>query len=398
MTFGLFRLRPRMAAFSCPCVVPAVVRLAGHVRGGQMGIGAERGSTQARAAGWVVSALVLCMSLLAVLGLLACTQPQSPVLEITGPTMGTYYAVKVPNLPEGMDSERLRSGIEEVLRAVSQEISTYDPDSELSRLNRNPSTDWISVSPGLYAVLAEGLHISALSGGAFDVTVGPLVNLWGFGPEPGADTVPSAEAIRSALARVGYGKLELRAEPTAVRKARGDLYIDLSALGEGYGVDRMAAYLESLGVTDYMVAVAGTLRVRGANASGRPWGIAIEAPSAGRRSAQRVLPLSEVAVSTSGDYRNFFEQGGRRYSHHIDPRTGESVAHRVASATVVLPTPDGSAMRADGLATALVVLGEEAGPALADSLGLAAFFIIREGDGLKERTTKAFDGVESAPN
>jgi thiamine biosynthesis lipoprotein len=143
------------------------------------------------------------------------------------------------------------------------------------------------------------------------------------------------------------------------------------------------------------VAVAGTLRVRGANASGRPWGIAIEAPSPGSRSAQRVLPLSVGAVSTSGDYRNFFEQGGRRYSHHIDPRTGESVAHRVASASVVLPADTGSAMRADGLATALVVLGEEAGPALAESLGLAAFFIIRQGDGLTELTTSAFDRIES---
>lgn len=355
---------------------------------------------QTRVASGGAYAFALWMSLLAGLGFLGsgCSQQQSPpVLDITGPTMGTYYAVKVPNPPQGLDSDVLRAGIEGVLREVSQEISTYDPDSELSRLNRNPSTDWIPVSPGLHTVLAEGLRISALSGGAFDITVGPLVNLWGFGPEPGSDKVPSPEAIRSVLARVGYGKLDLRAEPPAVRKARGDLYIDLSALGEGYGTDRIVAYLDALGISDYMVAVAGTIRVRGTNASGQPWGIAIEAPTAGRRSAQRVLPLSSDAVSTSGDYRNFFEQGGRRYSHHIDPRTGESVAHRVASATVVLPTAGGSAgsaMSADGLATALVVLGEEAGPALADSLGLAAFFIVREGARLRELTTSAFTRIE----
>jgi thiamine biosynthesis lipoprotein len=308
--------------------------------------------------------------------------------------MGTYFAVKVPSPPEGLDAEALRAGIEGVLQAVNGEISTYDPESELSRLNRNPSTDWIPISPRLYAVIAEGLRISALSDGAFDITVGPLVNLWGFGPEVHADTVPAPEAIRSALARVGYGEIELSSVPLALRKARGDLYIDLSALGEGYGADRMAAYLESLGIADYMAAVAGTIRVRGLNAKGAPWGIAVEVPRADRRAVQRVLPLGEGSVSTSGDYRNFFEEGGRRYSHHIDPRTGESVTHRLASATVVLSGGRDSAMTADGLATALVVLGEEAGPALAESLGLAVLFIVREGEGLRELTTSAFDRIQ----
>lgn len=305
--------------------------------------------------------------------------------------MGTYYSVKVPRPPASLDAQGLRSGLESVLAEVNREISTYDPESELSRLNRNPSTDWIPVSANLRAVLGEGLAVSALSGGAFDITVGPLVNLWGFGPEVRADAVPEPEAIAVALERVGYGKVQLQTDPPAVRKARGDLYIDLSALGEGYGADRMAAYLESLGLTDYMVAVAGTIRVRGRNPKGQPWGIAIEAPRPGERSVQRVVPLEGGAVSTSGDYRNFFEQGGRRYSHHIDPRTGSSVAHRLASATVILPPGADCAMRADGLATALVVLGEQKGPALASSQGLAALFIVRDGEGLVESQTPAFD-------
>ncbi|MGE5155667.1 MAG: FAD:protein FMN transferase, partial [Bdellovibrio bacteriovorus] len=287
--------------------------------------------------------------------------------------------------------------IDAVLQEVNREISTYDPDSELSRLNRNPGTDWIPISPNLHGILAEGLRLSALTAGAFDVTVGPLVNLWGFGPEAKADAVPAPEAIAAALERVGYGKIELRQDPPGVRKARGDLYIDLSALGEGYGADRVAAYLDSQGVTDYMVAVAGTIRARGCNARGQPWGIAVETPREGERSVQRVVPLEAGAVSTSGDYRNFFEQGGRRYSHHIDPRTGASVAHRLASATVVLPPAAGDAMRADGLATALVVLGEEKGPALAESQGLAALFIVREGEGLAESSTPAFDRLLPKP-
>jgi thiamine biosynthesis lipoprotein len=335
-----------------------------------------------------VAALVL------VLALAGCGGRQDALIEISGPTMGTYYAVKVPRPPAGLDAEALRAGIDEVLEEVNREISTYDPDSELSRLNRNPSTDWIPISPNLNAVLGEGLRISVLSGGTFDITVGPLVNLWGFGPEAQADAVPQPAQIQAALERVGYRKIALRADPPALRKERPDLYIDLSALGEGYGADRLAAYLDVQGLTDYMIAVAGTIRVRGRNAKGQPWGIAVEAPTAGERIVQRVIPLADGAVSTSGDYRNFFEQGGRRYSHHIDPRTGESVAHRLASATVVMPGGPVSAMSADGLATALVVLGEEEGPTLAESSGLAAFFIVREDTGLRELTTPAFDRIQ----
>jgi thiamine biosynthesis lipoprotein len=304
--------------------------------------------------------------------------------------MGTYYAVKVPRPPVDLDAEVLQAGIDGVLGEVNREISTYDPDSELSRLNRNPSTDWIPVSANLLAVLLEGLRMSALSGGAFDITVGPLVNLWGFGPEAKPDAVPPPEQIRAALEKVGHGKIGLRADPPALRKERADVYIDLSALGEGYGADRLAAYLDSQGLTDYMVAVAGTIRARGRNAKCQPWGIAVETPIAGQRTVQRIIPLSDGAVSTSGDYRNFFEQDGRRYSHHIDPRTGESVAHRLTSVTVVMPGGPVSAMSADGLATALVVMGEEKGPALAESLGLAAFFILREGDALRELGSAAF--------
>jgi thiamine biosynthesis lipoprotein len=207
--------------------------------------------------------------------------------------------------------------------------------------------------------------------------------------------VPTPEAIGEVLERVGYAKIALRESPPAIRKGRGDISIDLSALGEGVGADRMAAYLESQGVSDYMAAVAGTLRVRGRNAGGRPWGIAIEQPTAERRAVQRVIPVSDRAVSTSGDYRNFFEEGGRRYSHHIDPRTGQSVAHRLASTTVVLPDGPNSAMRADGLATALIVMGERKGPVLAQDQGLAAYFIVREDAGFREVGSPAFEALQA---
>jgi len=325
--------------------------------------------------------------------LAACGAPTDPQVEVTGPTMGTYYAVKVARPPAGLDAQTLQAGVERVLKGVIDALSTYDPQSELSRLNRNPSTDWVPISGELYAVLAEGQRLSRLSDGAFDITVGPLINLWGFGPQPKADAVPSAQAITAARERVGYDKLELRADPPAIRRQRGDIYIDVSALGEGEGADRMAAYLESVGATDYMAAVAGTMRVRGNNAKRLAWGIAIEVPDPGNRAVQRILPLTDSAVSTSGDYRNFFKAAGKRYSHHIDPRTGNPVEQRLASVSVVAPGGGDSARRADGLATALIVMGEERGLALAEAQGLAAYFIVREDGDFREVTTTALTRI-----
>lgn len=300
--------------------------------------------------------------------------------------MGTYYSVKAVNPPAGVIQERLQRGVDRVLAEVNREISTYDPESELSRFNRNPSTDWIEVSPGLLGVVAEGQRISQLSGGAFDVTVGPLVNLWGFGPEPKPARVPPEEAIAAAQARVGYQQLELRAEPPALRKARADLYVDLSALGEGYGADRVAEYLIAEGVRDFMVAVAGAIRVGGKSPRGTAWAIAIEEPTPGKRAVQRVIQVAAGGLSTSGDYRNYFEEDGKRYSHEIDPRTGRPIEHRLAAVTLLGDT----AMAADGLATALMVLGEARGVALAEAQGLAALFIVRMGDGFSETATSGF--------
>ena len=333
------------------------------------------------------------LSTLLGLSIAGCGLDPDPIIEIKGPTMGTYYAVKIPRPPAGLDAQDIRKGVQGVLDAVIAEISTYDPQSELSRLNRNPGVDWLPISSNLLAVLKEGQAVGALSDGAFDITVGPLVNLWGFGPEHKPDAVPSPEFIRAARERVGASLLELRADPPALRKRRGDVYIDLSALGEGEGADRVAAYLESRGLTDYMVAVAGTLRVRGKNSKGEPWGIAIEEPRSDRRAVQRTLPVSDRAISTSGDYRNFFEEGGRRYSHHIDPRTGEPVAQRLASVSVVLPAAPDAARRADGLATALLVMGEEKGAWLAADQGIAAYFIVREDQGFREIESPALKSL-----
>lgn len=329
-------------------------------------------------------AFVLLGWLVAVLG--GCGERSDTLLELSGPTMGTYYQVKVANPPAGVTQASLQSGVDQVLGEVNRQISTYDPESELSRFNRNPGTGWIEVSRDLLSVVEEGSRTSRISDGAFDVTVGPLVNLWGFGPDPKTDSVPSDQAIQEAMERVGYERLQLHTEPPAFRKERGDMYVDLSALGEGYGADRVAEYLIGRGVTDFMVAVAGAIRVQGHNAKGTPWAIAVEEPTPGKRAVHRIIQITDEGLSTSGDYRNYFERDGRRYSHEIDPRTGRPVEHRLASVTVISE----SAMRADALATALMVLGDEQGLAVAEGQGIAALFIVRTTAGFREEATAAF--------
>lgn len=333
----------------------------------------------ARQSQWLLASMVL------LLLLTGCGRPD-PMLDIAGPTMGTYYTVKVARPPHGMTKQTLTAGVETVLAQVISEISTYDQHSELSRLNQNPSTDWIPISANLYQVLAEGQRIAALTEGAFDITIGPLVNLWGFGPERRRDTPPSAAEIQAAQARVGWRKLELQAQPAAVRKAQPDLYLDLSALGEGYGVDQLTAWLDAQGVNDYMVAVAGAIRTKGSNAKQRPWAIAIEEPVADQRAVHRIIPLADRVVSTSGDYRNFFERDGKRYSHEINPVTGAPVERNLGSVTVI----GAVGMVVDGWATALMVLGEQRGLALAEAQHLAAYFIVRDGETFKGIATPAF--------
>ncbi len=329
---------------------------------------------------------MLSLVAVAALALVGCEADEGAMIDIGGPTMGTYYSVKVARPPEGVTTEQVQQSVASVLAQVVAEISTYDETSELSRLNRNPSTDWIPISADLHAVIEEGQRIAALTDGAFDVTIGPLVNLWGFGPEARPDSLPTEERIRAAKERVGWRKLELRASPPAARKTRGDLYIDLSALGEGVGADRVAAWLDAHGLHDYMVAVAGAIRAKGLNSRKQPWAIAIEQPTPDQRAVQRIIRVSDRSLSTSGDYRNFFEKNGKRYSHEIDPATGAPVDRKLGSVTVI----GDSGMVVDGLATALMVLGDVRGPALAEAQGIAAYFIVRDGEELRGFGSPAF--------
>ena len=298
-----------------------------------------------------------------------------------GQTMGTSYRVIADCLAD------MTAAIAEELDLVNGQMSTYLPESELSRFNRSPGDQWFAVSEPLLDVLSAAQTVSRASGGALDVTVGPLVNLWGFGPEVMQSATPSAGALVQAKARVGHARLELRRQPPGVKKP-GEVQVDLSALAKGYGVDRVAERLQVEGCTDYLVEVGGELRVRGTNAAGQPWRIGVEVPDPQQAGGiQRVLSLDGTALATSGNYRNYRVVQGKRYSHTIDPRTGSPVTHALASVTVLHE----SALWADAYATAINVLGPEEGWRLAQSLELPILLIVRRENGYEERYTARFE-------
>ncbi len=335
-------------------------------------------------------------ALLAVLILTACDPPPpDPTVRFTGSTMGTGYDLKL--IPAGgrVIPAGFQSQVEAQLAQINRAMSTYDPESELSRFNRHPGTDWVAVSPALQSIVAEALRISDLSNGAFDITVGPLVNLWGFGPEPRRDTVPTDAEIAQARERVGYWHLQAREQPPALKKARADLYLDLSAIAKGYGVDRLAQLAEAAGIVNYLVSIGGEIRAKGHNGRGQPWTIAVEKPVVGQRTVERLIRPGDHSVSTSGNYRNFFEHNGQRYSHLINPQTGQPVVQSLASVTVI----SDQAMIADATATTLMAAGSDTGWELATRHHLAAFFIVVSPNGFEERYTPEFERylVPAAP-
>lgn len=312
--------------------------------------------------------------------LFACEQES--LLVISGPTMGTSFTVKV--VGEQLDAGKLRSQIEEELQKINGLMSTYDENSELSKFNRFPVLRPFPVSQEVLEVLKLSSEIFEHSGGAFDVTVGPLVNLWGFGPEPSRDVVPRDEEIEAARQRTGFGLLQIA--DGRLLKTR-NIYVDLSAIAKGYAVDQLALILQKQGVANYLIEIGGELRASGQNAQGDPWIIAVEVPDELSRSMFRTLELRDMSMATSGDYRNYFEVDGARYSHTIDPRTGRPITHNVASVTVLSQ----SAAMADGYATAINVLGVEQGLALAQAQNLAVLVIIKTGDGFREQLSPALD-------
>lgn len=318
----------------------------------------------------------------------AKTAGDAKPMIVTGRTMGTTYTVKIAGPIKDRRLAEVKAEIEKRLQQVNDQMSTWQQDSEISRFNRYRQTDWFPVSKDFVAVVQEANRISQRSDGAFDVTVGPLVNLWSFGPENRPKKIPTDEEIAQRKQHVGHDRLRFRTNDPALSKADPELTVDLSAIAKGYGVDVIAKYIESLKPTGYMVEIGGEVRCGGTKADGSPWRIGIQSPQSASKAADRIVELKDKALATSGDYRNYFEHNGKRYSHTIDPRTGRPVEHKLVSVSVIADT----CTTADAWATTLMVLGPDAGYELAKKQGLAVLMIVRVGERFEVKATGGFSG------
>jgi thiamine biosynthesis lipoprotein len=319
----------------------------------------------------------------------AVSSSASPgLIMLGGNTMGGTWSVKVLRLPPGASREELEGQVGALLNRLERQMSTYQADSDLSRFNASASTGWFPVPRELAEVVALARRVSDETDGAFDVTVGPLVNVWGFGAGRSGvpQDVPPAEAIAAAKARVDYRRLDVRLDPPALKKSRADLYVDLGGIAKGYAADAVGAFLESRTVSDYLAQIGGEVRARGKSHLGRPWHLGIETPTPDVRRVLAQVELADSSISTSGDYRNFFDVGGRRFSHEIEPRTGWPTQRGAASVSVI----HSSGAYADAMATALMVLGPDDGLNLAKRMRLGVMFVTRGADRFDTRATDAF--------
>ncbi|QEW24148.1 Thiamine biosynthesis lipoprotein ApbE precursor (plasmid) [Marinibacterium anthonyi] len=325
------------------------------------------------------------------LALAACKQGWS-VLELSGLTMGTGYSIAAVDHSNKIDKADLQSAIDVALARVNTQMSNWDNSSEISRFNASSSGDSMTVSPQLARVMQAAADVHDASAGAFDVTVGPLIDLWGFGAEGTRNDMPADSDIADAMACCGQAQ-SVALRGNTLHKLNGGAEVYLSSIGKGYGIDEVARTLASFGLNDYMVDIGGDLYTAGRNPEGKPWQIGIETPKSFDRGVLKVVGLSDMGMATSGDYRNYFNVDGQRYSHIIDATTGRPVTHDTTSVSVMAE----NAMMADAWATALLVLGREKGLEIAREHDLAALFIDRDvkdpTSGFKTTATERFTAL-----
>ncbi len=306
--------------------------------------------------------------------------PPVPPLQIQGETMGTYYSIIVDSPPPSAVPAELKKKVDAALAAFNREMSTWDPQSEISRFNQSQSLDWFPVGAGFAKVVTESKRIHELSGGLFDPTLGPLIDLWGFGKSK-RRSVPKPEQIEEAKKHVGMYLVEVRAEPPAIRKLDPAVQINLSAIAPGYAIDLIAGMLKEEGYRSWLVDIGGEDQAGDAKAGNVPWKIGVESPLG---EIHKVVELVNNCVATSGDYRNFFEIDGRRYSHALDPVSGWPVADPPASVSVF----SSSSMTADALATVLMVMGTEQGMKFAEKHQLEVMFLEVDSLGKLKETSR----------
>lgn len=311
---------------------------------------------------------------------------QREAFTLRGETMGTSYSVKIVLSQNKTILDTLSNEIETTLESINNSLSDWKSDSEISRFNQNTSTQFQAISNHFYQVMHEAMIINKQSLGQFDVTLSPLINLWGFGPQTNASQ-PTPSIINEILNKVDQSALlTLKDNPPSLKKQQADVSLNLSSIAKGYAIDQIAAVLRQHHIQNYIVEIGGDLVTNGMNLNEQAWRIAIEKPNDLGQSVQAIIPLHSQAIATSGDYRNFYRQDNKRLSHILNPKTGYPITHNLASVTVI----ESSAMRADGLATALMVMGEKEGLILANKLDIAVYFITRHDLSYKTSKSNAF--------
>ncbi len=322
----------------------------------------------------------------------SCTKPIEEVVHsISGETMGTTFSIKFTSQAP-VDLVEIENNVNSLLQKVNQQMSTYISNSELSLFNKSSSTNWVSVSYDLAFVMDAALKISKLSNGKFDITVGPLVNLWGFGPDNKPQKVPSNRDIEKVRNFVGYKNIEVKLNPPSIKKHHPNVYCDLSAIAKGFAVDKISEYLASKNLKNHLVEIGGELRANGTKFN-KSWQIGISAPTQSV-TIEETISLNNQSMATSGDYWNYFEENGIRYSHTINPISGKPITHKLASVTVITE----SCMDADAIATAIDVMGPEAGFKFAKNNELKVYFIVKGEVGFESFFTPQFNSLISKGN
>ncbi|WP_191831916.1 FAD:protein FMN transferase [Pseudomonas fluorescens] len=317
------------------------------------------------------------------LSLAGCGQGNT-LERISGPTMGSSYSVQYVRTPQGPAPEQVKREVEAILEGVDKRFSTYRSDSLAETFNRLPANSCQPMPADVLELVRVGEQLSKQSDGAFDLTVEPLLDLWGFGPQSRMEKIPDAQALAAARERVGHGHLRIVGEQLC---KDAPVEVDFNSIAAGHAVDLLVERLQALGVADLLVEATGELKAVGRKPDGSHWKVAVELPRDDRQIAQQVLAVDGFGVSTSGDYRNYFEENGQRYSHTFDARLGRPVKHDLAAVTVF----DRSALMADGYSTVLLILGPEQGWDFALRHEIAAVFVTRVADGFVSRSTPAFE-------
>jgi len=327
-----------------------------------------------------------------VLLIVGCSQNKKPVTKVfsfSGLTMGTSYNIKIvedSTFQKKDYSQIVKSGVDSLLKKVNQQMSTFITDSEISLFNSFADTTWFPISKEFAFVVKNAIFIGDTTKGALDVTVGPLVNLWGFGPTGDITSLPDSQEVKLMKSLTGLNKIKVQFNPPAIKKAQPYMYIDLSSIAKGYGVDKVSEYFFQLGVMNFMIEIGGEVRANGINQNDEYWRIGISTPN-NSGGIEKVVSLNNMSMATSGDYHNYFMKNGKRYSHTINPRTGYPITHHLASVSVIAKT----CMMADGYATALDVLGPKDGLLYADTLKLPVFMIVHKDGNFTEEKNKLFD-------